>query len=1250
MKMNRKRKLLICLGMSLIVSSGLMAQNTLDRWLEAEANPAQPIKFANDEAASGGKITWGTRWYRLARVPLPESKQKYYVYIYAKTVDHKKQYFSLRSGSKTHVKVHLPTSNKWGWIKLGPIKNPGVPLYISPNGAAKINNYLDGFVVSARDKLSHEQLNKLKIMSSRQQEYIGQWLEAEEQPDTPIKFAKDNNASGGKITWGSRWYRLARVPMPTNKKDVYVYIYAKTDNNVDQYFHLSSRKKNYGKVKLPVAGKWCWAKLGPIKYNGLDISIRPNGKPGINSYLDGFVVSSKDMLSRKQLERLKNKQRRGQMAIGKCSKAPVIDGKLSDACWSQGVVVSPFLLNKASEFAKEQTQVYMTYDDNNIYVGFRCFANVLDPRQNRLHEFVDKVKERDSAVIFKDDCVVMLFSPDAKVCYELIVNANGAVSDAKCGKPDFWKTRDLKWNSGVEVKGSRQNGFWTLEMALPRNVLTRSDNSNSNFKFLVGRINQAARESSSFSRITRGFHDPESFCSLLFRKNVPSVGLGKFPAFNAGADQLQVNVGGGTKGFLSIEQLVCNSGGKPQLFVKKVSLYSKAVVGAPLKVAGGELKYRIVLRNAGNAQVLLETPDYRLDPVVSQVKVEIKAPGKYQFFVNGKMNNNQMNNGLNVFALKAVKGTSAKITIGSKVISLDSTWKFSASADKVWNKAGCDTSKWQNAPIKNGVLQQGGYARKIVYIDETRLWPNWSQRGVNICRGSTQQFFFPPRGLKGLKKVSGFKMNLELPMDFEFVGASSYYDLFKTSYAKIGTVVRNEVKYNKYQISLPKNTKYVEKLPRTHKYCAFVVRAPRNNSKSAVMYYYASADGGYIEEIPHKLKINLLPALHGKQPKKIIFQLWTSWLRRMSDLKLQGQIVEDCRLAGFTEIETLTGPTPGLKNFSTISFKRWSLNMAPLIEQYPDMAMINDKGAKISTMVCSTALLNNLVAGKYLENQIASWRETHKAMHVDWDYEADPFESQLSCYCPRCLKAFGKGSLSPMEIKKKYETEWMDFMTSRMADVAGQIGAGLHKVDPKIIFSVYSGYQSERTKRRYGVDWSKLNGKIQLAMCGYGRPEKYVKATLKAIGSTPILLGAIAHPTRNTNRAYPTECSAAKLIRRLLDSRGSGVLVYCLSGLDGRTFHAMSQVTSLAAEYEDFFIKGKRVDSTIKCNSEHAVLEWNKQKLLIVLNQTRKSRKFRANLKSGVGVFDFYADKKLAVTRYISGTIAPGKIKAYLIK
>src|SRR5205807_10211163 len=52
---------------------------------------------------------------------------------------------------------------------------------------------------------------------------------------------------------------------------------------------------------------------------------------------------------------------------------PVIDGDLSDPCWQQAAKLDRFTDELYSNTVKDQTIVYLVYDDKNIFVAFNTF-------------------------------------------------------------------------------------------------------------------------------------------------------------------------------------------------------------------------------------------------------------------------------------------------------------------------------------------------------------------------------------------------------------------------------------------------------------------------------------------------------------------------------------------------------------------------------------------------------------------------------------------------------------------------------------------------------------------------------------------------------------------------------------------------------------------------------------------------------------------------------------------------------------
>ena len=57
---------------------------------------------------------------------------------------------------------------------------------------------------------------------------------------------------------------------------------------------------------------------------------------------------------------------------------PRIDGALNDSAWSEAVPVSGFLQREPDEGApaSERTEVHILRDDDNLYLGFRCFDRI----------------------------------------------------------------------------------------------------------------------------------------------------------------------------------------------------------------------------------------------------------------------------------------------------------------------------------------------------------------------------------------------------------------------------------------------------------------------------------------------------------------------------------------------------------------------------------------------------------------------------------------------------------------------------------------------------------------------------------------------------------------------------------------------------------------------------------------------------------------------------------------------------------
>lgn len=140
------------------------------------------------------------------------------------------------------------------------------------------------------------------------------------------------------------------------------------------------------------------------------------------------------------------------------SKRPKIDGRLNDDCWSQGIWAGNFIqqVPLQGKQPSQETLVKVLYDNNNIYVGFKCFDK--DPKGIR-----PILSRRDESV---GDAVGIAFDSyhDKRTAYEFDIDASGQKIDmVHLGAYSFDYNWDAVWNGKTFVDDS----VWYAEMQIP---------------------------------------------------------------------------------------------------------------------------------------------------------------------------------------------------------------------------------------------------------------------------------------------------------------------------------------------------------------------------------------------------------------------------------------------------------------------------------------------------------------------------------------------------------------------------------------------------------------------------------------------------------------------------------------------------------------------------------------------------------------------------------------------------------------
>ena len=173
-----------------------------------------------------------------------------------------------------------------------------------------------------------------------------------------------------------------------------------------------------------------------------------------------------------------------------------LDGQLDEAIYSSVRSISDFIQVEplAGVAATEKTEVWVSFDDDNVYVSFRCWES----RPDRL---VATEMCRDGSAIFGgDDSILFMFDTyyDRRNSVAFTVNALGARMDGQVTNESQYSG---DWNPIWDVRAGRFEDGWTLEAAVPFKSLRYRPGREQVWGFNVRRSNRWKNEISYLTRI-----------------------------------------------------------------------------------------------------------------------------------------------------------------------------------------------------------------------------------------------------------------------------------------------------------------------------------------------------------------------------------------------------------------------------------------------------------------------------------------------------------------------------------------------------------------------------------------------------------------------------------------------------------------------------------------------------------------------------------------------------------------------------
>ena len=139
-----------------------------------------------------------------------------------------------------------------------------------------------------------------------------------------------------------------------------------------------------------------------------------------------------------------------------------IDGVLDEPVYQEILPAGGFIQAEPSEgmLATEQTDVWVFFDDDNLYISARCYDSAPES------EWVANEMRRDNFGIFRNDSLGILLDTFYDRRNGLIFNINpisGRIDAQMFDERNF----NPDWNPIWDTQAGRFDGGWTVEMAIP---------------------------------------------------------------------------------------------------------------------------------------------------------------------------------------------------------------------------------------------------------------------------------------------------------------------------------------------------------------------------------------------------------------------------------------------------------------------------------------------------------------------------------------------------------------------------------------------------------------------------------------------------------------------------------------------------------------------------------------------------------------------------------------------------------------
>ena len=176
----------------------------------------------------------------------------------------------------------------------------------------------------------------------------------------------------------------------------------------------------------------------------------------------------------------------------------VLDGEMNEPAWQQGKMADQFWQNfpADSTLSQAQTEIYMCFDDEHVYVAAKCFhpsSDYMVPTLKRDYDFFGNDNISILFDTFNDKTNAFLFGMNP-----LGVRREALISNGGRQFGDFAESWDNKWDGESKI----HDGYWIAEFAIPFKTIRFQEGSDQ-WRFNSYRFDTHYNEISSWIRIPR---------------------------------------------------------------------------------------------------------------------------------------------------------------------------------------------------------------------------------------------------------------------------------------------------------------------------------------------------------------------------------------------------------------------------------------------------------------------------------------------------------------------------------------------------------------------------------------------------------------------------------------------------------------------------------------------------------------------------------------------------------------------------